>query len=210
MFNLYKCAISNSLCGEWKLKRALQDMCHESDLCDSLRGPPEGTLTGVLTPSRTSFPITPLLLITCPGVAHHLAYLTSIFSHNHCEVLFLPRLTFLSVYQSLWLLLLCLTPDCLTLELWTCACDLDPCLVLFTSLLCLWYSCYCPLTIACLILPLSNKYYCKWIHSPLTIRYNMEAPAWSLGFFSYSKNNLKYAFFFFFSIKVRVIYHLEL
>ncbi len=26
MFNLYKCAISNSLCGEWKLKRALQDM----------------------------------------------------------------------------------------------------------------------------------------------------------------------------------------
>ncbi len=59
MFNLYKCAISNSLCGEWKLKRALQDMCHESDFCDSLRGPPEGTLTGVLTPSRTSFPIIP-------------------------------------------------------------------------------------------------------------------------------------------------------
>ncbi len=26
MFNLYKCAISNRLCGEWKLKRALQDM----------------------------------------------------------------------------------------------------------------------------------------------------------------------------------------
>ncbi len=39
---------------------------------------------------------------------------------------------------------------------------LNPCLwprprlVLFTSLLCLWYSCYCPLTIACLILPLSK------------------------------------------------------
>ncbi len=33
--------------------------CHESDLCGSLRWPPEGTLTGVLTPSRTSFPITP-------------------------------------------------------------------------------------------------------------------------------------------------------
>ncbi len=32
------------------------------------------------------------------------------------------------------------------------------------------------------------------------------------GFFSYSKNNLKYAvwFFFFFLIKVRVIYHFEL
>ncbi len=62
-------------------------------------------------------------------------------------------------------------PGLLTLVLWTCACDLDPCLVLFTSLLCLWYSCYCPLTIACLILPLSNKYYCKWIHSPLTSHY---------------------------------------
>ncbi len=32
-----------------------------------------------------------------------------------------------------------------------------PRLVLFTSLPCLLYSCFCPLTIACLILPLSNK-----------------------------------------------------
>ncbi len=31
-----------------------------------------------------------------------------------------------------------------------------PRLVLFTSLLCLWYSCYFPLTIACLTLPLSK------------------------------------------------------
>ncbi len=90
-------------------------------------------------------------------------------SFQHCEVLFLLWLTFLSVYHPLWLLSLCLTPDCLTLELWTC--DLDPCLVLFTSLLCLWYSCYCPLTIACLILPLSSKYYCTWIHTPLTSLY---------------------------------------
>ncbi len=73
-------------------------------------------------------------------------------------------------YSSCYLSL-CLTPDCPTLELWTCACDLDPCLVLFTSLLCLWYSCYCLLTIACLILPLSNKYYCTWIHTPLTSLY---------------------------------------
>ncbi len=115
----------------------------------------------------------PLLLITCPGVAHHLAYLTSVLNHTHCEVLFLPRLTFLSVYPSFWLLLLCLTPDCLTLELWTCACDPDSCLVLFTSLPCLWYSCFCPLTIACLILPLSNKLYCKWIHTPLASHYKM-------------------------------------
>ncbi len=61
-------------------------------------------------------------------------------------------------YPSCCLLSLCLTPDCPTLELWTCACDPDFCLVLFTSLPCLWYSCFCPLTFACLILPLSNKY----------------------------------------------------
>ncbi len=59
-------------------------------------------------------------------------------------------------YSSCYLLSLCLTPDCPTLELWTCACDPDFCLVLFTSLPCLWYSCLCPLTFACLIL--SIKY----------------------------------------------------
>ncbi len=57
-------------------------------------------------------------------------------------------------YSSCYLLSLCLTPDCPTLELWTCACDPDFCLVLFTSLPCLWYSCFCPLTFACLILPI--------------------------------------------------------
>ncbi len=93
------------------------------------------------------------------------------FSHSHksstqtltqCEVLFSP-VTFLSVLPFI-LLSLCLTPDCLTLELWTCACDLDLCLVLFTSLLCLWYSCYArwPLPVwfcRCLL----NIYYCTWI-----------------------------------------------
>ncbi len=122
--------------------------------------------------NHTAVTIHSLALIVSPHL--HLI-LTHTFKQHisflHCEVLFLPRLTFLSVYHSLWLLLLCLTPDCLTLELWTCACDLDPCLVLFTSLLCLWYSCYCPLTIACLILPLSNKYCCTWIHMPLTSLY---------------------------------------
>ncbi len=91
---------------------------------------------------------------TCTSFTH--PHISSTLPYTRCEVLFLPRLTFLSIYHSLWLLLLCLTPDCLTLELWTCACDLDPRLVLFTSLLCLWYSCYCPLTTACLILPLSK------------------------------------------------------
>ncbi len=88
---------------------------------------------------------------TCTSFTH--PHISSTLPYTRCKVLFLPWLTFLSVHQSLWLLLLCLTPDCLTLELWTwtwtCACDLDLCLVLFTSLLCLWYSCYCPLTIAC-------------------------------------------------------------
>ncbi len=109
--------------------------------------------------------------LTTPAPHSH-THLSSTLTCTHRKVLFLPRLTFLSVYHSLWLILLCLTPDCLTLELWTCACELDPCLVLFTSLLCLWYSCYCLLTIACLILPLSNKYYCTWIHTPLTSLYN--------------------------------------
>ncbi len=41
-------------------------------------------------------------------------------------------------YSSCYLLSLCLTPDFPTLELWTRACDPDFCLVLFTSLPCLW------------------------------------------------------------------------
>ncbi len=93
------------------------------------------------------------------------------FSHSHksstqtltqCEVLFCPG--YISERSSPYLLSLCVTPDCPTFDLWTCACDLDPCLVLFTSLLCLWYSCYArwPLPVwfcRCLI----NIYYCTWI-----------------------------------------------
>ncbi len=56
------------------------------------------------------------------------------------EVLFCPG--YISERSSLYLLSLCVTPDCPTFDLWTCACDLDPCLVLSTSLLCLWYSCF--------------------------------------------------------------------
>ncbi len=97
------------------------------------------------------------------------------FSHSHksstqtltqCEVLFWPG--YISERSSPYLLSLCVTPDCPTFDLWTCACDLDPCLVLFTSLLCLWYSCFCLLTIACLILPPLNKYWCNWIRTPQT------------------------------------------
>ncbi len=59
-------------------------------------------------------------------------------------------------YSACYLLSLCLTQDCPTLELWTCACDPNFCLVLFTSLPCLWYSCFCPLTFACLILSIKH------------------------------------------------------
>ncbi len=131
------------------------------------------TFPSTITPITQLSPITHqpwLSCHTCTSFTH--PHISSTLPYTRCEVLFVPRLTFLSVYHSLWLILLCLTPDCLTLELWTCACDLDPCLVLFTSLLCLWYSCYCLLTIACLILPLSNKYYCTWIHTPLTSLYS--------------------------------------
>ncbi len=48
-------------------------LCHEFSLCGSLRSPPEGTLTWVLTPFGLHFPYTPYLrLIHCTGVAHWL------------------------------------------------------------------------------------------------------------------------------------------
>ncbi len=121
--------------------------------------------------NHTAVTIHSLALIVSPHLhlIHTHTHLSSILTCTHREVLFLPRLTFLSVFPVFCYPVF--DPDCPTLELWTCACDLDPCLVLFTSLLCLWYSCCCPLTIACLILPLSNKSYCKWIHSPQTSHY---------------------------------------
>ncbi len=93
------------------------------------------------------------------------------FSHSHksstqtltqCEVLFCPG--YISERSSPYLLSLFVTPDCLTLDFWTCACDLDPCLVLFTSLLCLRYSCYAlwPLPVWFCLCPI-NIYYCTWI-----------------------------------------------
>ncbi len=94
--------------------------------------------------------------LTTPA-PHSLIHIKAAHKHSPSAKSCFPLVTFLSVLLFI-LLSLCLTPDCATLELWTCACDLNPCLVLFTSLLCLWYSCFCLLTIARLILPLSNKY----------------------------------------------------
>ncbi len=90
---------------------------------------------------------------TCTSFTH--SHKSSTQTLTHCEVLFCPG-WHSERYSSCPSL--CLTPDCPTLELWTCACDLDPCLVLFTSLLCLWYSCFCLLTIARLFLPLLIKH----------------------------------------------------
>ncbi len=111
---------------------------------------------------------------TCTSFTH--SHKSSTQTLTHCEVLFCPG--YISERSSPYLLSLCVTPDCPTYDLWTCACDLDPCLVLFTSLLCLWSSCFCLLTIACLILPPLNKYWCNWIRMPQTP--SLHLPWWYL------------------------------
>ncbi len=59
-----------------------------------------------------------LLPISITPAPHLLLYISSLHTRTHCEVLFLPRLTFLSVSPFFWLWLMCLTPDCLgTLKL---------------------------------------------------------------------------------------------
>ncbi len=92
---------------------------------------------------------------TCTSFTH--SHKSSTQTLTHCEVLFCPG--YISERSSPYLLSLCVTPDCLTLDFWTCACDLDPCLVLFTSLLCLRYSCYAlwPLLVWFCLCPI-NKY----------------------------------------------------
>ncbi len=62
-----------------------------------------------------------LLPISITPAPHSLLYISSLHTHTHCEVLFLPRLTFLSVSPFFWFWFLCLTPDCpdtLNLCLW--------------------------------------------------------------------------------------------
>ncbi len=97
---------------------------------------------------------------TCTSFTH--SHKSSTQTLTQCEVLFCPG--YISERSSPYLLSLCVTPDCLTLDFWTCACDLDPCLVLFTSLLCLRYSCYAlwPLPVWFCLCPI-NLYYCTWI-----------------------------------------------
>ncbi len=108
--------------------------------------------------NHTAVTIHSFALIVSPHL--HLIHTHTFKQHSHMHS---PRSLVLAPadiskrYSSCQLWSLCLTPDCPTSELWTCACDPDFCLVLFTSLPCLWYSWFCLPTFACLILPLSNK-----------------------------------------------------
>ncbi len=121
------------------------------------------TFPSTITPITQLSPFTHQLWLphhTCTSFSH--SHKSSTQTLTQCEVLFCPG--YISERSSPYLLSLCVTPDCPTFDLWTCACDLDLCLVLFTSLLCLWYSCYArwPLPVwfcRCLI----NIYYCTWI-----------------------------------------------
>ncbi len=89
---------------------------------------------------------------------HTHTHISSILPCTQGEVLFLPWLTFLSVAKPTGYYL-CVWPR--TARPWNSEpvpVTPDFCLVLFASLPCLWYSCFCLLTFACLLLPLSNKY----------------------------------------------------
>ncbi len=133
------------------------------------------TFPSTITPITQLSPFTHQLWLphhTCTSFSH--SHKSSTQTLTQCEVLFCPG--YISERSSPYLLSLCVTPDCPTFDLWTCACDLDSCLVLFTTLLCLWYSCFCLLTIACLILPPLNKYWCNWIRTPQTSSLQKTSP----------------------------------
>ncbi len=108
-------------------------------------------------PNHTAVTNHSLTLIVSPHL--HLIHTHAYKQHTSMQTLWslvLAPADISEQFSSCYLLSLCLTPDCPTLELWTCACDPDFCLVLFTSLPCLWYSCFCPLTFACLILSIKH------------------------------------------------------
>ncbi len=125
-----------------------EGLCHESDLCGSLRWPPEGTLTWVLTFSDyiSHAPRTET------NHLHRCSSFTALLkqpSHS-LRSLVLPRLTFLSVFP-VFCDLPCVWPWTADYCWFSAACP-DSCLVSFMSLLCLWYSCRCCFTSACLTL----------------------------------------------------------
>ncbi len=98
--------------------------------------------------NHTAVTIHSLVLIVSPHLhlIHPHTYKQHTYTHPLRSLVF-PWLTFLSVLPIHPAISVFPPPDCLTLDLWTCACDPDFCLVLFSSLPCLWYSCFCLLTL---------------------------------------------------------------
>ncbi len=145
------------------------EICHESGChsphynctspmdCISHHSLHTHTFPSTITPITQLSPFTNqpwLSCHTCTSFTH--SHKSSTHTLTHCEVLFLPRLTFLSVYHSLWLLSLCFDPGLPYLGI------LNLCLwprplpgIVYVSALPLIFL-LCLLTIACLIL--SNKY----------------------------------------------------
>ncbi len=119
--------------------------------------------------NHTAVTIHSLVLIVSPHL--HLIHSHTFKQHSHMhslQSLVLPWLTFWALFI---LLSLCLTPDWQNSDLGI----LNLCLwprplpgIVYVSALPLIFL-FCLLTIAWLIL--SNKYCCKWIHSPLTSLY---------------------------------------
>ncbi len=97
--------------------------------------------------------------LTTPA-PHSLTHIKAAHKHSPIAKSCFPLVTFLSVLLFI-LLSLCFTPDCLTLDLWTCACDprLLPGIVYVSALPLIFL--FLPADPACLILPI--KYCCTWI-----------------------------------------------
>ncbi len=115
--------------------------------------------------------INPVVLPHLPSFTH--PHISSPLPYTRCEVLFLPRLTFLSIIHPAISVFDPGLPDLGTLNLCLWPRPLPG--IVYVSALPLIFL-FCPLTIAWLIL--SNKYCCKWIHSPLTSLYRRPRQKW--------------------------------
>ncbi len=151
-------------CIYWTFKIITKCYCHESGshslklhITLGLHFPSCTALTHSRPPLHQSHSCHHSLInsdcLTTPA-PHSLTHIKAAHKHSPSAKSCFPLVTFLSVLLFI-LLSLCFTPDCLTLDLWTCACDPDFCLVLFTSLPCLWYSCFCLLTLPVWFCPLN-------------------------------------------------------
>ncbi len=143
------------------------------------------TFPSTITPITQLSPFTSLVLIvshTCTSFTH--THLSSTLTCTHCEVLFLPRLTFLSVLPGI--LIFRVRPRTVYLTLWfsaACPCDLisglsttsPVCRLPDLSLVFVYELILSPLPLSlvsdlCLFNIVSNKS-CKWIPMPQTVCY---------------------------------------